>query len=92
MPQTSPPRAAYANAPYERQAFHKPHTALGATGHWIRTLGILAPLVIAEAIKDPEQKWRAIRISAVATALVSEALWANRVRREREERCESRQT
>jgi hypothetical protein len=68
-----------------RQAFQRPRTALGATGHWIKTLGILAPLVIGEVIKDPEQKWRAVRISAVATALLSEALWTQRVRRDREE-------
>ena len=62
-----------------------PFTAMGAAGHWIKTLGILSPLVIGEFIKDPEQKWRAIRISAVATALLSEALWTQRIRRERNE-------
>lgn len=43
MQQTSLPRAAYAAAPYQRQAFHRPHTAMGAAGHWIKTLGILSP-------------------------------------------------
>ena len=69
MQQTPLPRAAYADAPDSRKAFHKPYTAMGAAGHWIKTLGILSPLVIGELIKDPERKWRAIRISAVATAL-----------------------
>jgi len=85
MQQTALPRAPYPDTSYRRQAFHKPNTAMGAAGHWIKTLGILSPLVIGEFIKDPEQKWRAIRISAVATALLSEALWTQRIRRERNE-------
>jgi hypothetical protein len=54
-------------------------------GHWIKTAGILAPLVIGELIKNPEQRWRWIRISAVATALVSEGMWAHRLQKEREQ-------
>jgi hypothetical protein len=68
-----------------RQSFHNPRTTLGATGHWVKTLGILTPLVIGEVIKDPDRRWRAIRISAVATALVSEMLWTHRISRERRE-------
>ena len=68
-----------------RQPFHKPHTSLGATGHWVKTAGILAPLLIGEFIKDPEQKWRYVRIASVATALVSEAMWTHKIRKEREE-------
>jgi hypothetical protein len=67
-----------------RQPYHNPHTSLGATGHWIKTAGILAPLVIGEFIKDPEQKWRYVRIASVATALVSEAMWTHKIRKERE--------
>src|ERR1700678_1011006 len=68
-----------------RHAFHKPHTSLGATGHWVRTAGILAPLVIGEFVKDPDQRWRYIRMASVATALISEGLWTHKIRREREE-------
>ncbi len=68
-----------------RHAFHKPHTSLGATGHWVKTAGILAPLVIGEFVKDPDQRWRYIRIASVATALISEGLWTHKIRREREE-------
>jgi len=68
----------------ERQAFHKPHTSLGATGHWIREAGILAPLVISEFVKDGEQKWRYIRMASIATALVSEGLWAAKIHKERQ--------
>ena len=39
--------------------------------------------MIGECIKDPEQKWPAIRIASVATALPSEALWTNKIREER---------
>ncbi len=71
--------------------FHKPHTSLGATGHWIRTAGILAPLVIGEFVKDPEKKWRAIRIASVATALISEGMWTHKIRNERRERAEEQE-
>ena len=69
----------------ERQAYHKPHSSLGATGHWIKTAGILAPLVIGEFVKDAEQRWRYIRIASVATALISEGLWTNKIHHERKE-------
>jgi hypothetical protein len=52
---------------------------MGYAGHWIKTAGILAPLVIGELVKNPDQRWRWIRISAVATALVSEGMWAYRL-------------
>ena len=71
------------NAPHEPQPYHKPHTSLGATGHWIKTAGILAPLIIGEFVKDSEQRWRYIRIASVATALVSEGLWTNKIHNER---------
>ena len=78
---TAQPRD-YAQAP--RQAFHKPHTSIGAAGHWIRTAGILAPLVIGELVKDHEKRWRWIRIASVATALVSEGLYTHRITKERD--------
>jgi hypothetical protein len=54
-------------------------------GHWVRTAGILAPLIIGELVKDPDKKWRFIRITSVAMALVSEGLHAHRIQRERRE-------
>jgi hypothetical protein len=48
--------------------------------------GILSPLVIGEIVKDVDQRWRWIRISAVATALLSEGIHAARVHKQREER------
>ena len=80
-PRTATPREPY----HSGRAFNKPRTSLGATGHWVRTAGLLAPLVISEFIKDPEQKWRVIRIASVATALVSEAMWTHKIRKERDE-------
>ena len=88
------PRAYAAHSPHAqgpRCAFNKPRTSLGATGHWIRTAGILAPLVIGEFIKDPDQKWRMIRIASVATALVSEGMWTHKIRNERKERAEEQE-
>ena len=67
-----------------RRAYYRPHTSVGATGHWIRTAGILAPLVIGEFIKDSDKRWRMIRIASVATALASEGMYTNKIRRERE--------
>ena len=83
MPQADQFQAPNRNPPSLRQAYHRPHTSLGAAGHWVKTAGILAPLVIAECIKDPAQKWRAIRIAAVATALLSEAMWTHKISQER---------
>lgn len=68
-----------------RQSFHKPYTALGATGHWIKTLGILAPLIIGEFIKDEERRWRYTRVAVVATAALSQGLYVNRIQRERQD-------
>ena len=90
MPPKSPQHDEPLNMHYSRQAIHQPHTSMGATGHWVKTLGILSPLLIHEMIKDPEQRWRWIRISAVATALVSQATWANRLHKERQERTHAR--
>lgn len=89
--QTHQPRASHPDAQYGRQAFHHPHTSLGAAGHWIKTLGILSPLVIGEMVKDPDKRWRWVRIASVATALVSEALWTRRIHKERQEREERRE-
>jgi hypothetical protein len=58
---------------------------MGAAGHWIKTAGILAPLVIGEFVADSEKRWRYIRIASVATALVSEGFWTHKVHRERQE-------
>ena len=58
---------------------------MGAAGHWIKMGGILAPLVIGEIVKDPDQRWRLIRLSSVATALIAEGLWQQRMRQRREE-------
>lgn len=41
-------------------------------------------MIIGEFIKDPEKKWKAIKIASVATALVSEGLYTNKVRNERQ--------
>ena len=85
MPQTAHYPANNRGAQPFRQPYYKPHTSLGATGHWVRTAGLLAPLVIGEFVKDPDQRWRFIRLAAVATALVSEGMYTHRIRKEREE-------
>jgi len=63
---------------------------MGAAGHWLKTAGILAPLVIGEFVKDPEKRWRYVRLASVATALVSEAMWTNKIHKERQQ-CEERE-
>jgi hypothetical protein len=74
--------------PYRGQPFQRAHTSVGAgsAGHWIKMAGILSPLIIGEVIKDADEKWRWIRISSVATALLSEGLWAHRENQRREAR------
>jgi hypothetical protein len=63
---------------------------IGAAGHWLKTAGILAPLVIGEFVKDADKRWRYFRMASVATALVSEGLYTSRIKRERDECRESR--
>ena len=82
----------YRETPYPRQSFNHAHTSVGAgsAGHWIKMAGILSPLIIGEIVKDADKRWRWIRISAVATALISEGFYAHRVRQrqqEQQERC-----
>jgi hypothetical protein len=83
-PHFTPRTAHNLEAHATKQAFHKPHSSMGATGHWVKTAGILAPLVIGEFVKDPDQRWRYIRMASVATALLSEALWTTKIRKERD--------
>lgn len=63
----------------QKRAFRHASNTLGFVGfagHILRTGGILAPLIIGEFVTDPDKKWKAIRLSAVATAVISEALYA----------------
>jgi len=62
----------------ERRCFHRSHTHL---------LAALTPLVIGEFVKDPEKKWRWIRIGAIVAAVVGEIeqSWQDKLRCEREE-------
>jgi hypothetical protein len=41
--------------------------------------------VIGEFVKDEGKKWRYIRMASVATALLSEGMWAAKIHREREQ-------
>jgi hypothetical protein len=52
--------------------------------------GILSPLVIGELVKDPDKRWRWIRIASVITAFAAEGMYAHRIQQERQ-RCEQRQ-
>jgi len=83
----SPPMG-NADLPHSRQPFHNPHTVLGAAGHWAKTVGILSPLMIDEFFKDGEQRRRYTRIAVIATAALAQGLYAHRIQRERQERCE----
>jgi hypothetical protein len=78
------PSAAYPPAPYARQQFHHPRTSLGAAGHWIHLAAVIAPLLIGEVIKDPDKRWRALRGVSVIAALASEALWTDRLSKDRQ--------
>ena len=82
-----PYRASVSLPDDSRQAFQHAHSSIGAgsAGHWIKMAGILSPLVIGEIIKDADKRWRWIRIASVATALVSEGLYAHRVSQRRQE-------
>ena len=90
-----PPRVTYQNAGHGRQPMYHPHTYLGAAylgaaGHWIHLAGVAAPLVIAEVIKDPNARWKALRLVSVGAAIASEAVWTHRLIKEREKDEEAR--
>jgi hypothetical protein len=59
-----------------KQPFTQSHVAMGQTKHvtrssghhWIHTLSLLAPLVIGELVKNPEKRWRYIRLASVGSA------------------------
>jgi hypothetical protein len=86
MPNPSPLRAATAHTPYERQAFHNPHSAISPVGHFAKQAGILSPLMIAEFVKDPEKQLRYTRIALILVTVLSEALWTRKIHRERQAR------
>jgi hypothetical protein len=88
--QSQSPATGSADRPHDRQAFHRPRTTIGV-GHWLKTIGILSPLMIGEFVKDPEQRLRYTRIAVLATAALSEGLYTHRIARERQERDECRQ-
>ena len=69
--------------PPREKPYHAPPSEIG---HWVRTAGILSPLLIGELVKDPEKKWRFIRVSSVAVALISEGLHAHRIHEERKQK------
>ncbi len=47
---------------------------------------MLAPLVVGEFVKDPDKRWRWIRICSLVGAAVSEVMWAQRENQRREQR------
>ena len=98
-PQSYSPRTNYQDG--GRQAFchsrtsvgavQHPHNSLGAAGHWIHLLTVAAPLVIAEAIKDPDKKWRALRLASVGGAVLSEAAWTLKIAHDKKKNEEARE-
>jgi len=77
--------------PPPRQAFHHPRTSLGAAGHWIHLATVAAPLLIPEIVKDPEKRWRYLRMASVGAAIASEAVWTHKLSQERkkDEACQA---
>lgn len=76
-------RGSTSGANYPRQQFHHPRSSLGATGHWVNLLGVAAPLIVGELVKDPEKRWRVLKLAAVGTALASEVVWTHRLSKDR---------
>lgn len=76
----------------QRQAFRHSRTSLGATsmfGHWVHLVSMAVPLVIPEITKDPDKRWRALRLATIGTTLASEAVWTWEIeqRRRQEKAC-----
>jgi hypothetical protein len=57
---------------------------LARLGHWIHMAAIAAPLLIGEFVKDPDKRWRYLRLASVGTALASEAIWTHRLSKDRQ--------
>jgi len=82
-------RDSYPTPEHYRQAFAHPRTSLGAAGHWIHFASVAAPLIIPELVKDPEKRWRALRLASLGAAIASEAVWTHKLAqdRKRDEDC-----
>jgi hypothetical protein len=85
MSQHSSPPEMHSGGYADRVAHHAHHSG-GGYAHWIRTGSALAPLIIGECVKDPEKRWRYIRITSVAMAFISEGVHAHRVEQQRKDR------
>ena len=81
-PQTEHPN--WQEKEHHRRTHRRPAAVEGEIGHWVRTAGILAPLIIGEFVKDPDRKWRFIRVTSVAAAILSEGLHSHKAYRDRE--------
>lgn len=71
----------------DRQAFHRPHSSLGAVHHrqprslvsqLMPLLTVAAPFLICELFKDSEHRSRALRGAAVVGAVAREGAWQMR--------------
>jgi hypothetical protein len=69
---------------HHRRTHRKQAAVEGEIGHWVRTAGILSPLIIGEFVKDPARKWRFVKIISVTAAILSEGLHSHKAYRERE--------
>jgi hypothetical protein len=83
MPQEFQQRELARRAPSDREPRQRP-PSYGA-GHWVRTVGLLIPLIIAEAVTDPAKKFRYMRIASVSLAIISEGMYAHKVHRQMEQ-------
>jgi hypothetical protein len=84
MQQQHPEHAKWQEKEHHRRTHRGKAAVTGEIGHWVRTAGILAPLIIGEFVKDPDRKWRFIRITSVTAAILSEGLHSHKAYRERE--------
>jgi hypothetical protein len=83
MPQSFQEREANRAEQSDREP--RPRPANYGAGHWVRTVGLLVPLVIAEVVPDPAKKFRYMRIASVAMAMVSEGVYAHKVHKQMEQ-------
>jgi hypothetical protein len=66
------------------RALRKLEPMNGEIAHWVRTLGLLAPLAITEFVPDAARSKRFIRITSVAAAVLSEGFHAHRLHQQRD--------
>lgn len=77
------------DAYFQRRAFHRATTSVGmaafkphSRNQWVYMAGALAPLAAGAVFKEPDARWKAVRVIAVLefAALLGLELWTHKAK------------